>query len=109
MNDASEVQRSLHFVCLILDPELLLSQSSMGTAAKQTHVVSHRYKGCPEFLEEHTVYSEINYCRSISTQMCLLYLNYFTVCDALSHAIKLFVYQASEIAGCRKAMKAYCV
>lgn len=80
-----------------------------NTAAKQTHVVSHQYKGCPEFQEKHSVYSEINYCRSISTRMYVLYFNYFTACDAVSCAIKLFVYQASEIAGCRKAIIAYCV
>lgn len=40
MNDASEVQHSLHFICLTLDPKLLLSQSSAGTQQQNKHTWS---------------------------------------------------------------------
>lgn len=99
---------------LHLDPKLLLSQSDAGTQQQNKHTQSnssqHRGPGQPPAVpSSRKSYQVINYCRSISTQKCLLYPNYFIVNNAISCAIKLFVYQASKVAGCRKAMLAYCV
>lgn len=47
---------------------------------------------CPKFQEKYSAYQEINYYRSISTQQCLLYPNYFTVCDAISGALNLSLF-----------------
>lgn len=95
-----------------VDSKLLLSQSDAGTQQQNKHTPSNSSQRGgpgqqPAVPSSRKIYQEINYCSSISTQKCLFYPNYFIVYNAMPCAIKLFVYRASKVVGCRKAMLVY--